>query len=447
MKLARIPFLILTLAVLSLVACSNGQDPTGVDPAAQNVVLDLNHSVTGTDSQGVLINGYLVRFDGRTVDEAGTTFSYTVTNTGEEPDLTHFILEIPGCVDDPVSYYPEDGVCIHEDELTEIYGLDWQLCVSCGDEVGCHYSVTYPGVVPLGEVSSAVRTSCGSGVGVVPGPGCGYEISGRVFMDADQNGLLDSDESGISNVVVELLDATGNVQTMTTDETGAYAFQENQGDYTIRINTDGTLYPDSFNAQLGQTFDPTTPLMVEVTVGPDSPDHNFGFHPQTQELIYELETGEIQTTGLSVKYWKKTLKKALQMKGPTRDYGLETLIGYVDDIRGLFIEDPFAFADGVEGVQQAFEILKGHSKEPVDVLLRELLATELNQVSHQGLLHKLDLQLTLISWGESIVAREWASQAPADDAITPTGTKLGNLVDVVTLFELMNTGGGGSADE
>jgi hypothetical protein len=270
-----------------------------------------------------------------------------------------------------------------------------------------------------------------------------------VFTDADQNGLVDSDESGISNVVVELLDATGNVQTMTTDETGAYAFQENQGDYTIYINTDGTLYPDSFNAQLGQTFDPTTPLMVEVTVGPDSPDHNFGFHPQTQELIYELETGEIQTTGLPVKYWKKTLKRALQMRGPTRDYGLETLIGYVHDIRGLFIEDPFAFADGVEGVQQALEILKGHSKEPVDVLLRELLATEFNQVSHQGLVGKPGLQLTLISWGESLVAQAWAAAEPAQgDTIVPFGAAAGGyLADARTLFELMNTGGGGSVDE
>ncbi len=152
--------------------------------------------------------------------------------------------------------------------------------------------------------------------------------------------------------------------------------------------------------------------------------------------------------GESVKYWKKTLQGALNNSHPPGGYDPQTVVGFVEEVRGLFLQDPYDFADGYEGVQQAFEILKDHYKDEVDILWQELLATELNQVSGRGLVSQPGLQLALISWGESLIVEAWNSaQTAQSDAIVPYGLSSGGLSDAISLFQLMNTGGGGSVDE
>ena len=448
MKSTRLTILSLVMAILSLVACSGEQGPTGTAPAVQELAVNLNNALVTQKFPETLINNFSVRFDGRTVDAAGTTFSYTVRGTGVQPDLTHFTIEIPECTVDPVAFSSTNSVSINYDPNTEIYGIDWHLSVQSGDVTGRQYSVTFPGVVPLGEVKSAVVSGSSFGVGAIPGPCAGYDISGSVFADANQNGLLDLDESGISNVVVELIGAASNLQTTTTDSTGAYVFRKATGDYTVRIITDGTIYPGFFNGQLAESFDPTTSLTAEVTVPPNSPGHDFGFNPKTQKLIFDLESGTLLSNGESVKYWKKTLQGALNNSHRPGGYLPETVVDFVTKVREFFIENPYDFADGFEGVQQAFDILKSHPKEDVDLLLQQLLATELNEVSGQGLIEPSGLQPALISWGESVVFEAWAAAQPANgDAIIPFASREAALGDAIRLFELMNTGGGGSVDE
>nr|MCU0231114.1 hypothetical protein [Acidobacteriota bacterium]MCU0479340.1 hypothetical protein [Chloroflexota bacterium] len=48
-------------------------------------------------------------------------------------------------------------------------------------------------------------------------------VTGRVFLDANGNGLLDGGETGIPNVSVRVTDSTGVVQVAVTDATGAYS--------------------------------------------------------------------------------------------------------------------------------------------------------------------------------------------------------------------------------
>jgi len=448
MKSARITFVLLTFVLLNLVACSGQQTPTEVPTAVQ--VSSLNHAVMSTSSTfpAILINNVWVQFDGRTVDSRGTTFSYTLTATGIGSDPTHFTVQIPECTDDPVAYSPTNSVSINYDPTTELYGIDWHLNFDSSNLTPLQYSVTFPGEVPLGEVSGAIRSGDERTVGTIPGPCAGYDISGTVFADANQNALLDPDESGIGNVVVELVDSEGRVQTTTTDYSGSYVFRKAAGSYTVRIPTDASSYAGSFNGQLGDFFDPTTSLSANVTVPPESTGNDFGFHPQTQELIFNLESGTLLSDGESVKYWKKVLQGALNNSHPPGGYDPETVAGFVEEVRGLFLQDPYDFADGYEGVQQAFEILKGHYKDEVDILWQELLATELNQVSGRGLVSQPGLQLALISWGESLIVEAWNSaQTVQGDAIVPYGIASGGLNDAISLFQLMNTGGGGSVDE
>ncbi len=293
MKSARITFVLLTFVLLNLVACSGQQTPTEVPTAVQ--VSSLNHAVMSTSSTfpAILINNVWVQFDGRTVDSRGTTFSYTLTATGIGSDPTHFTVQIPECTDDPVAYSPTNSVSINYDPTTELYGIDWHLNFDSSNPTPLQYSVTFPGEVPLGEVSGAIRSGDERTVGTIPGPCAGYDISGTVFTDANQNALLGSRRVGDrqrSRGIGRLGRVTCRPPRPTTAV--AYVFRKAAGSYTVRIPTDGSAYPGSFNGQLADSFDPTTPLSVDVTVPPESTGNDFGFHPQTQELIFNLESGD-----------------------------------------------------------------------------------------------------------------------------------------------------------
>jgi uncharacterized repeat protein (TIGR01451 family) len=92
------------------------------------------------------------------------------------------------------------------------------------------------------------------------------DISGTVFLDADQDAVLDGGESGIGTVTVALVDATGNVvATTTTASDGSYVFADvPPGDYTVRVTDDrGAL--DGYQSSLGIDELPVTVGATDVT--------------------------------------------------------------------------------------------------------------------------------------------------------------------------------------
>lgn len=65
-------------------------------------------------------------------------------------------------------------------------------------------------------------------------------LGGTIWLDANQNSALDSGESGIANVAIELLDGTGNPtgQSTTTNGSGAYSFTGLvNGNYRVRLSS------------------------------------------------------------------------------------------------------------------------------------------------------------------------------------------------------------------
>ncbi len=71
-------------------------------------------------------------------------------------------------------------------------------------------------------------------------------IGDRVWNDINSNGIQDSDEQGISNVIVKLLDNTNNIISVTvTDVTGAYLFTVPAGTYLIQVTA-----PNGYNFTL-----------------------------------------------------------------------------------------------------------------------------------------------------------------------------------------------------
>ena len=90
-------------------------------------------------------------------------------------------------------------------------------------------------------------------------------VSGVVFNDVNGDGVQDAGESGIINVMVQLLQGGSPISTTTTNATGVYSFTAvTEGSYTVR-ETDPAGYVS------------TTPNDVIVSVAPDgSATANFG---------------------------------------------------------------------------------------------------------------------------------------------------------------------------
>ncbi|MCQ9343793.1 SdrD B-like domain-containing protein [Corynebacterium kozikiae] len=100
-------------------------------------------------------------------------------------------------------------------------------------------------------------------------------VSGTIYVDQNSNASIDTDEVGLGNVTVELLDAEGNVvATTTTNANGFYLFTDvSEGTYTVRYTV-----PEGYGPVSGPDA-PSSVVEFEVMVdGTGTPveDINFG---------------------------------------------------------------------------------------------------------------------------------------------------------------------------
>ena len=449
MKRLKYGILLFAILGIALAGCGNQNDPllpdsrTGDHASALRTSNASSITTSTTVTASNVINGYLVQFDGRTVANDQTIFSYTVSGAGAEHALSHFFLEIPDCAPPPDSYSPT-GANIGVNPLVDLYGIKWDLPL--GTDESRSYSIAFPGDVPLGVIRASVKASDLAALGTIPGPCAGFEISGTVYVDADASGTLnDGEESGIGNVTVTLADGGGDIETMTTDANGYYLFIQLAGTYTVRI--DASTADDDFNENLAASFDATGPTSIVVTIGPDSPGNNFGFDPRTEEITYDIEQGALLTTGEPVKFWKKQLRAAISDSRGRVEFDAATMAQFIAEIQGLFLPDPFQFTPGNE-FQEAMDILSTNSKEPLDILLKELLAAELNEVSGKGLVDAAALQSILLAWVESVIVAASASPpltSQYSDRVLLGGPIDDRVVDAINLLIKLNgTTGGGS---
>jgi hypothetical protein len=440
---------LVAILVLALAGCSRQSDPISPDQpdmeclSVQRTPIGLLGNALPAVTTSNVINGYLVQFDGRTFADGKTTFDYTVSGTGGENALSHFLLEIPDCAPALDSYTPP-GATIGIDPHTNLYGIKWNL--SLGTNESRSYSITFPGDVPLGVINASVKASVPVEIGEIAGPCAGFVISGTVYVDADGSGTMDAEESGIVNVTVTLVDGDGDIVTATTDANGDYAFLKIAGTYTIRI--DAETAANDFNESLAAAFVPTGPTSTIVTVGPDSPGNDFGFDPKAKEITYDIEQGILLTTGEPVKFWKKQLRAAMSGSQGRVEFDAATMAQFIAEIQGLFLPDPFQFTPGNE-FQEAMDILSTNSKDPLPILLKELLAAEFNEVSGKGLVEAPELQSVLLAWAESVAVAASSSvlQIPINSDRPPLGgvpidERVADTIDL--LIHLNGSTGGGS---
>lgn len=440
-------FLLLLALVLTAAGCDHGGEPLG--PASDKAAA---YAPTGDPAadDGVVINEYRVAYTGRSDGDGTTSFHWNVAGTGQGHVLDYFLIEVPECAGQPLSWAPvEDGRLVYN-RLFGIYGVKWTRRISPLDLEGQVYSVTYAGNLGEGPVQALVNGSEPTVAGEITGPSCQeYIIEGTIFVDSDADGFLNPTlESGLGDVVVEVIDADGDVDTVRAAADGTYRFPVYAGTYTVRIDTLG--YEDAFNPQLAGSFLATTPLEREVTLGPDAAELDFGFTVNADKVARELEDDVVPTVGEGATFWKQQLLVADYLETRFEDppqfkkyYGPETMHAFLDVIRHLYLVDPYVF-DPQDELMEAYALLRTHPTTDVEELRKELLISELNFASDQGIVGPQSVIYgPLIAWGEGILA----GALQQDGAATPLD-KAGNpVIDALRIFRALNTGGGADIDD
>lgn len=425
--------------ILALAACS-GQGPTTAPPPP------IDGAGKDAHDEPTLVGDFLVTYAGRTYDGQTTTFRWNVSGAEQEPGLAWFLVELPACAPEPVAWEPVEPASFHTVPEHEVYGIKWLLGADPQDGVGRPFILTFPGEVAAGRVRTVVRSVDGTTLGEIPGPCAGpqvplFAVAGTVFTDADFDGLQGSEEGGIADVDLEIIGTAGAVATVRTDAEGRWSANLAAGDYTVAV---GAGADGGFNPSLAELFSPTTPLEVAVTLGPDTTGIDFGFTPDAERIIADLEEGVLLADGENVDWWRRQVYAGLRISGGVDGkphsqlegyYTPERLLEFIAAIEAFYLPDPYAFTPGSE-LQDAYDKLRAYPMNPAEKLYRELLVSEFNHVSGRGLAGVAPaLQEVLIAWGETLLVQAAADKADVD------------LLGAARIFRGINTGGGGSIDE
>jgi hypothetical protein len=433
MKFLSVILSVLIVTGFLFVGCNDSKSPNESMVPQITKALSAETTSSANFPTSVVLAGFTVTYNGRTLANNQTTFAYTVT--GGTSKLS-FRLEDPSCGGGAFSWSPTNGAEGSNDADINP-GIEWNPNVGPGSTTTYTFTVTYPGTVKQGVILTKVKTTSTSAVGFITGP-CArvFDISGSVYTDGNSNGLREVTETGNLNVTVSLYNTTGLLESQTTDASGNYIFHDYfSGPYTVKVDTNsvagtGTRY-------LGAT----SATQLNVTVGPNSTGNNFGFAPLSNKLINDLKLGTLPTTGFNPGFWKKQLSSAISGSGnPTVTKA--QLQGYVVAIRGLLLTDPFALPNG-DGLQDALNILSKPIKSDLDALQQQLLALEFNHVSNHGIVSTdQTLQLDLIGWGEGIIAGGVTTAAAPID-IRTTSTTATTATTVYSGINKSSGGGGG----
>jgi hypothetical protein len=119
-----------------------------------------------------------------------------------------------------------------------------------------------------------------------------------------------------------------------------------------------------------------------------------------------------------VRYWKGQLRPAQRKR--RFDFTAAHCCRSRSRSETLGIATPFQFGTGTE-ISEALAILGDAGKDPIVKLRRELLASELNFVSGNGLVGQEDLHEVLIIYGEELLA---PAPAPTAGSIIPMASRV-----------------------
>jgi len=219
---------------------------------------------------------------------------------------------------------------------------------------------------------------------------------------------------------------------------GHYDFLVPAGTYTVSV--DAVTAATDFNEDLFANFTYGVTSRTVTVASNEIAAANFSFEPKSDKVVADLDAGLLVTQGKPVRFWKSELRIAQGTRSGT--YTRAQILAFLQQIESLGLPDPFQFGTGTE-ITEALAILSDNRKDVEVRLKRELLASELNFVSGNGLVGQADLHEVLLLWGEELLA----PVAPAAGSYAPMAIR--DPVEASTavgMFVKLNgsTGGGGT---
>lgn len=340
------------------------------------------------------------------------TYHYDMSVDGSEKDLSHWVLGIPS---DVVATGSTGGNTTSTglDPTTGLYGFKWDD----GQDKGTtsSYSISFNGNCSEGTIEYSVKGGTYFAIGNTTGPSddggnpqtTTYSISGLVYLDANGNGQYDVDEPTIANATVILSDTSGSQQAvMYSDALGYYSFSGlANGDYDITIPSDTTDEGD-FNETLTEYFNANHETMTANLNGQDLLDVNFGYQISMTDIVDDINTDDPDNDGYSfagsgktIGYWKHQHSVAIKGRGRAH-VDATTLTAYLNAIENAWLADTFVFTSDL--FVSSFDILSARTSDANELLLKQLLACELNFMDSRGLGDNLALQGLLLAWSEYV---------------------------------------------
>ncbi len=217
------------------------------------------------------------------------TFTYVVTNTGEV-ELSNIVVTddnaTPGDASDDFNPTPtmSGGYNIGDTDQDGRLDVDetWIYTATSVAAGGQHTNIGTATATPVDENGEQI------GPDVSDSDPANYfvaqpsSISGSVYVDKDDDGVRDSDESGIKGVEITLTgtDINGNAvtETTTTDSNGRYWFEDLQpGTYTV-TEAQPTNYDDGQDAvgSEGGTLGNDVISDIDLIAGANAVNYDFG---------------------------------------------------------------------------------------------------------------------------------------------------------------------------
>lgn len=356
----------------------------------------------------VTINTYTVKFLDRVVSGTGvdakTTFNYEVKGNGETPQLDSFGLELPDCAGVLSAWSPLQSASVIVEEIK------WNSSVS--KDGSQKYAITFKGEIPLGIINATVTRGSIVESKVVQGPCSGvYTLSGSIYIDANENGKKDAEETGIASIAVDLFnnDTGDKIGTVNTSVNGLYSFMVLQGNYKIAVGKD--LLDDSNYTAVGDAY-------IEIpNVTKDLSGYNFGYLLNSSKVIADLENKVIEVNTEPTKFWSQVIGR----KGPNRNlYTQEEIRAFLVAVENLHLDGPFFFGDNKE--EDALKVLNRPIRSDLDLFLQQLLTAELNVVSSRGALMEdgelnENFNAALIIYAEAVACRETGNCSTASSTV------------------------------
>lgn len=334
-----------------------------------------------------------------------TTFTYLLTASSWEKDLSHWTLALDEA---PISTSNCSLEKFGLDPTTGISG--WKCDDGQNKGTTATYSLTFTGNRSETSVDYAVKGGTYFGVGETFGPGENqvnqqtYMLSGVAFIDANADGVLDSDEPRLAQVSITL----SNGQTTVTDSEGNYQFSGLlAGQYDVAIPLSTPDFTDDSNEMVDAYFTATTTLSYSVNLSEDLDGFDFGFNVSASAVMTALGDGQLTGSGKTIGFWKHQVASA--SKGKTK--GVQVSAAQLDrylfqnavSIQTLYLD---VFSDIPNNENGAYDyalaILSSTSSAATDLLAKQLMGTELNHLSGRGLADKT-LQSALLAWAEYLV--------------------------------------------